>query len=154
MIMIRINSQLLFGRVLIMGGTFKLLLYAIIMTAALSCTYSASAESYLPKLGGDGGSDFNVPCPSANLVGVTLRAGDDVDGIGPICARVNLTRDAYDRIEAHTANVTRARIAAAPVASPGNCCARPIRRWSWASPSKGRVRTMSSSTASPCSVAD
>ena len=44
-------------------------------------------RSYMPLIGGPGGSEFTAPCWKGEyLTGVALRAGDDVDAIAPVCA--------------------------------------------------------------------
>ena len=47
---------------------------------------SASAEAYLPIIGGNGGGQFVGRCPAGQLLaGFELRVGDDVDAIRPLC---------------------------------------------------------------------
>jgi hypothetical protein len=49
--------------------------------------FAVDRLSYLPPLGGPGGGQFKSPCdPGEYLHGVYLRAADDVDAVGPICA--------------------------------------------------------------------
>ena len=46
----------------------------------------ALAQSYLPKIGGSGGSSFDARCPAGQyLTGMDLFAADDVDAVRPIC---------------------------------------------------------------------
>ncbi len=47
---------------------------------------AASAQIYLPPLGGAGGGQFKTPCaPGKILSGVELRVADDVDAMRPVC---------------------------------------------------------------------
>jgi hypothetical protein len=47
---------------------------------------AASAQVYLPPLGGPGGGQFKSPCAAGqSLAGVELRVADDVDAIRPVC---------------------------------------------------------------------
>lgn len=58
---------------------------AIILSIGLG-TAPASAQDYLPLVGGEGGGQFDHLCPdNQNLGGVELRVADDVDAIRPIC---------------------------------------------------------------------
>jgi len=66
-------------------GPLNLSLAVLLPLAAASLTVHA-AESYMPAIGGGGGSQFKAPCPSGqNLTGFELRAGDDIDAIHPLC---------------------------------------------------------------------
>lgn len=48
--------------------------------------HPATAQIYLPQLGGGGGGQFADPCPAGQfLSGVILRTGDDVDGLQAAC---------------------------------------------------------------------
>jgi hypothetical protein len=61
---------------------------AMILLPAIG-TGRASAQVYLPPLGGPGGGQFQAPCPSAqSLSGFELKVGDDVDAIRPLCVKV------------------------------------------------------------------
>jgi hypothetical protein len=61
-----------------------LLLFAAGALAGI--TQTASAQSYLPPIGGTGGAQYDEPCPAGqNLTGFELRAGDDIDAIRPLC---------------------------------------------------------------------
>lgn len=60
--------------------------WLVLLGLAASLASGAKAESYLPKIGGSGGSQFNARCPTGNnLTGFELRVGDDVDAIRAVC---------------------------------------------------------------------
>lgn len=81
--------------------SLRLLVTCLCALIVVATTPVSRAESFLPKLGGPGGVPFNAPCPRAMyLVGVSLRTGNDVDGIAPLCASILLKRDAYNNISA------------------------------------------------------
>ena len=59
---------------------------ALLVALAAASPHVRAAESYMPAIGGGGGSQFIAPCPSGqNLTGFELRAGDDIDAIHPLC---------------------------------------------------------------------
>ena len=60
-------------------------LATVVLSAALAG--HASAEDYLALIGGPGGGQFQALCPSGQLlIGLDLRAADDVDAMRPVCA--------------------------------------------------------------------
>lgn len=63
--------------------------WLIVMAAlllGLCLAGNASADAYLPALGGPGGGQFKAPCNAGELLtGFELRAGDDIDAIRPVC---------------------------------------------------------------------
>ena len=59
---------------------------AVLLPLAAASLAVHAAESYMPAIGGGGGSQFKAPCPSGqNLTGFELFAGDDIDAIHPLC---------------------------------------------------------------------
>ena len=65
---------------------------ALVLGAAFAG--SAPADTYLPAIGGGGGSSFSTRCAEGELLGgVELRAGDWVDAIRPLCVIAHSTRD-------------------------------------------------------------
>ena len=66
-------------------GQVSFWLLAVMLSAGVTAA-PASGQEYLPLIGGDGGGQFDHPCPgNQNLAGVELRVADDVDAIHPIC---------------------------------------------------------------------
>ena len=57
-----------------------------VLSLLVSMPGVASAEAFLPSMGGGGGGQFIGACPAGqNLTGFELRAGDDIDAIRPVC---------------------------------------------------------------------
>ncbi len=53
-----------------------------------------SEGTYLPAVGGSGGSQFKVPCAAGmQLAGFELRAGDDIDAVRPVCVTAAINGD-------------------------------------------------------------
>lgn len=70
---------------------------AIAWLTGLAICAQAHADEKLELLGGPGGGAFEAHCPAGQLlVGLELRAADDVDAIRPLCATANGPRDAGD----------------------------------------------------------
>jgi hypothetical protein len=64
-----------------------LLLLGAALCLCAGASTAASAQVYLPPLGGNGGGQFKSPCAAGqSLAGVELRVADDVDAIRPVCA--------------------------------------------------------------------
>lgn len=69
---------------------------AMLVLAMLLATLTdyASADAYLPVIGGSGGGQFKAPCPAGqSLAGFELRTADDVDAIRPVCVIAYGPRD-------------------------------------------------------------
>ena len=59
----------------------------IVLALMLGLTSQAQSASYLPRIGGSGGSQFDTPCPPTQILnGFELRGGNEVDAIRPLCA--------------------------------------------------------------------
>ncbi len=57
-------------------------------------TLTLTGSSNSARYGGGGGGDFNVQCPSGQvLVGFNVRTGSRVDRVQPICGTLNLVED-------------------------------------------------------------